>query len=86
MSKEDLDVCETLRSLLADEGIDNCDLLSFASKSPRSDGRARAATGNHQIKIFRLCLLKYRADDEVSALFMLPFLSEQQVHAWLALI
>ena len=39
--------------------LDDCDLLSFASKSPRSDGRARATPENHQIKFFRLRLLKY---------------------------
>src|SRR5438552_1206050 len=38
--------------------IDDCDTLAFASKRPRSDGRARAATENHQIKFFRLRLLK----------------------------
>jgi hypothetical protein len=38
--------------------IDDCDLLAFASKRPCSDGRARAATENHQIKFFRLRLLK----------------------------
>src|ERR1700758_99087 len=38
--------------------IDDCDALAFASKRPRSDGRARAATENHQIKFFRLRLLK----------------------------
>src|SRR5437870_1415317 len=37
--------------------IDDCDALAFASKRPRSDGRARAATENHQIKFFRLRLL-----------------------------
>src|SRR5580704_906300 len=39
--------------------IDDCDALAFASKRPRSDGRARATTENHQIKFFRLRLLKY---------------------------
>src|SRR5437899_682378 len=38
--------------------IDDCDLLSFASKRPRGDGRTRATTENHQIKFFRLRLLK----------------------------
>src|SRR5260370_570742 len=38
--------------------LDDCALLSFASKSPRSDGRARATPENHQIKFFRLRLLK----------------------------
>src|SRR6267154_2426164 len=38
--------------------IDDCDALAFASKGPRSDGRARAATENHQIKFFGLRLLK----------------------------
>jgi hypothetical protein len=37
----------------------NCDLLSLASKSQRSDGRARATPGNHQIKFLRLRLLKH---------------------------
>ena len=38
--------------------IDDCDALAFASKRLRSNGRARAATENHQIKFFRLRLLK----------------------------
>jgi len=32
--------------------INDCDALAFAGKRPRSDGRARAATKNHQIKFF----------------------------------
>src|SRR4029077_2527312 len=39
--------------------IDDCDALAFASKRPRSDSRARAATENHQVELFRLHLLKY---------------------------
>src|SRR5258707_4898708 len=39
--------------------LDDCDSLSLASKSPRRDGRACAAPENHQIKFFRLRLLKY---------------------------
>jgi hypothetical protein len=38
--------------------IDDCDTLAFAGKRLRSDGRTRAATENHQIKFFRLRLLK----------------------------
>src|SRR5437899_2084973 len=38
--------------------IDDCDTLAFASKRPRSYGRTRAATKDHQIKFFRLRLLK----------------------------
>ncbi len=34
--------------------VDYRDALSFASKRPRSDGRAGAATENHEIKFFRL--------------------------------
>src|SRR5437879_9234883 len=41
--------------------INDYNALAFASKRPRSDGRARAATENHQIKFFRLRLLKNMA-------------------------
>src|ERR1700728_3663790 len=37
---------------------DDRDVLSFASKSPRSDGRARTTSENHQIIFFRLGLLE----------------------------
>src|SRR5579863_2075524 len=37
--------------------IDDCDALAFAGKGPRGDGRTRAATENHEIKIFRLRVL-----------------------------
>src|SRR5262249_61400863 len=36
--------------------LDDCDTLSLPSKGPRSDGRSRAATENHQIESFRLRL------------------------------
>src|SRR5579864_1755039 len=37
--------------------IEDCDTLAFPSKRPRSDGRTRTATENHQVKFFRLRLL-----------------------------
>jgi hypothetical protein len=37
--------------------INDCDALPFAGKRPGSNGGARAATENHQIKFFRLRLL-----------------------------
>ncbi len=38
--------------------IDDCDPPAFGGKRPRGDGRARTATENHQIKLFRLRLLE----------------------------
>ena len=45
-----------------------------------------AAPENHQIKFFRLRLLQNLGGWRRSALFMRLFLSERQVHSWLALI
>jgi hypothetical protein len=39
--------------------LDDCDSFAFPGKSPRSDGRTRAAPENHQIKFFGLRLLNY---------------------------
>jgi hypothetical protein len=36
--------------------INDCYALAFAGKRPRGECRPRAATENHQIKFFELCL------------------------------
>jgi hypothetical protein len=58
----------------------------FASKRPRSDGRARAATENYQIELFWLRLVKEHGRAGVSVLFMRLFLSQRQAQSWLASI
>lgn len=65
--------------------LDDCDSLSFASKSPRSDDRAPATPENHQIKFFH-CLLHAYVGEEFVLRFMRIFLFERSVHASLALI
>src|SRR6202035_957432 len=74
LAREARDIRARAANILA---IDDGDALAFAGKRPRSDGRARAATENHQIKFFRLRLLKnmggWRGLDGLHATF--PFLA-----------